>query len=403
MIKLLLAASALSITLVGYGQSGKDFWGDLPAGKYQPAFKRYYTSNPTRTFVDSCRSATQISARPEIINVWYPTTEKTGQRLTIKDLLTYNSGNKVYQGFDSALTANHHKNAMLYTYGDRNNEKATAPVNEWTSKTKSEFQSYLSLITRSLIGKPIAKGRFPVIVYHQGLGGTPDDAFLLCEFFASHGFIVVNTAYQSNICSRLNTSWNFDITFNEIDFLVNFVDRQIPNADISRLIGIGHSYGASAMLAYSSVSSTPFIAFLIFDSTADYEKTYTHSGFAQLKQRIYPRIQNITRPLFLVARETATFRIIDSLKNCDRYYLKVPAMSHEDFTSQGAVAKYLQLKSYPDSAELKIPYLNHLVQLQASLEFVNAILEKRPVNINKEVTDKNKIVFEMTPKGISKY
>ncbi len=393
----------LSITLPGFSQTGKDHWGSLPSGKYQSAFKRHYTSNPTRTFVDSCSTVTQTLSRPVIANVWYPTTEKTGQRLSLRDLLTYKSGKQAYRSFDSALTASHYKTAMLYTYGYRNNEKYKAPVAEWTEKTKSGFRNYLNLITRSLIGRPIAKGKFPVIIYHQGLGGTPDDAFLLCEFFASHGFIVVNSAYQSNDCSYLNTGWDLDISFTEIDFLVNFISREISNANMSKLVGMGHSYGAQAMLAYASVSSTPFVAFLIFDTTADYEKTYSHEGFNKLKQRIYPRIKNMDKPLFLVARETATFRIIDSLTNCDRYYLKVPGMDHEDFTSQGAISKYVEIKNYPDSVELKTPYLNHLFQIQASLDFVRAILDKKPVKINTEVADKNKIGFEMTPKGKSKY
>jgi hypothetical protein len=400
MTKLIASIALLLCSAFSFSQTSNYF--DKPIkGKFNVGFKRFYSENYTRVYFDT--SKRQVIPRPTVINIWYPTFDNKGKNILIKDLLTFKSGNPQWHHFDSLMTESQYKIAMLYTYGDRNGENYDSSIIQWKKETKSKFTAYYNLKTNALLNASIANGKHPLVIYHPGLGGTTDDAFLFGEFLASHGYIVASGAYQSNDCTDISIGWNLDISFNEIDFLVKFANDKIPNADLTKIFGAGHSYGAQAMLAYASVSSTPFLGYLIFDNTTDYEETYILPGFKKLKDRLYPRITQIIKPLFVVARDVATFRLIDTLKYCDRYYLKFPNMDHEDFTSQGVIAKLLEYNLNKDFLKLKQPYLNYLYLMHASLDFMESIIHRKKFVVIPKVDNTNQIKFENSPGGTSKY
>jgi hypothetical protein len=390
-------------TTFSFSQKSADYFDNLKKGKYNIGFKRIYSNNLSRVYFDTCNKKNYSIPRPVVVNIWYPTFKNTGNKIFIKDLITFKSGRNELHFFDSVMTVSQFKLAMLYTYGDRNGESYDSSITQWKSQVKENFSLYFNFQTNALSNAPVVKGKYPVVIYHPGLGGTCDDSFLLCEFLASHGYIVVSGAYQSNECADISIGWNLDVSFNEIDFLVKFVNDKMPYADITKIFGAGHSYGAQAMLAYASVSATPFLGFMIFDNTADYEGTYMLAGFKKLKDRLYPRIKQMTKPLFIVARDVATFRIIDSLKYCDRYYLKVPNMDHNDFTSQGVIAKLMEYNLNKDFLKLKQPYLNYLYQIQTSLDFMESIINQRKFVVNPKIESGNQIKFESSLSGTSRY
>ena len=78
-------------------------------------------------------------------------------------------------------------------------------------------------------------------------------------------------------------------------------------------------------------------------------------------------------------------------------------MDHEDFTSQGAVSKLIEYNLNKDFIKLKLPYLNHLFQLQASLNFIESIINRKTFAITPKIESANQIIFESSPKGFSKY
>lgn len=403
MKRLTFSITILLYTTFCFGQTSHNYFEKKIKGKFNIGFKRFFSSNYSRIYFDTCQKNRNVIPRPVVLNIWYPTFKNKGNTILIKDLVTYKSYKSQLRNFDSLMTDSQYKLSMLYTYGDRNGENYDSSITQWKKETKSKFLSYYNLKTKAQLNAPITKGKYPLVIYHPGLGGTSDDSFFLCEFLASHGYIVVTGTYQSNNCTGISIGWDLDISFNEIDFLVEFINDKIPEADITKIFGAGHSYGAQAMLGYASISSTPFLGFLIFDNTSDYESTYMNVGFKKLKDRLYPRVKHMTKPLFVVARDMATFRLIDSLKYCDRYYLKIPNMNHEDFTSQGVIAKLLEYHSDKDFLKLKQPYLNYVYQIQTSLDFMEAIINRKKVVVNPKPENGNQIEFESSPKGTYKY
>ena len=45
---------------------------------------------------------------------------------------------------------------------------------------------------------PPVERRFPLVIYHSGGGSSFEDNAVLCEFLASHGFVVLGSAFQES-------------------------------------------------------------------------------------------------------------------------------------------------------------------------------------------------------------
>lgn len=58
------------------------------------------------------------------------------------------------------------------------------------------FRTYRTMRTASFRDAPPLEGDFPVVIYHQGLGGTMEENQLVLELLASHGYIAVGSGFQ---------------------------------------------------------------------------------------------------------------------------------------------------------------------------------------------------------------
>src|ERR1035437_11073477 len=91
-----------------------------------------------------------------------------------------------------------------------------------------------------------AAGKFPVVIYHPGLGGTFDDNSVACEYLASHGYVVLSSAYQAADSSALNIDGDLATSLEDLNFLLRYA-ATLPFADVSKVAAMGHSYGAQVM------------------------------------------------------------------------------------------------------------------------------------------------------------
>jgi hypothetical protein len=62
-----------------------------------------------------------------------------------------------------------------------------------------EVTKWSLLATKAIAVKDAAPAeeRFPVVIHHPGLSGVADDSSVLCEILASHGYVVLCSAYPN--------------------------------------------------------------------------------------------------------------------------------------------------------------------------------------------------------------
>ena len=84
------------------------------------------------------------------------------------------------------------------------------------------------------------------MIYHAGHGSSFEDNSVLCEFLASHGYVVFGSAFQEPSGASFNVDGK-QTSARDMEFLIAYA-KQLPNADWHHVGVIGHSGGAHAAL-----------------------------------------------------------------------------------------------------------------------------------------------------------
>jgi hypothetical protein len=127
------------------------------------------------------------------------------------------------------------------------------------------FERLLATKTFAVKNAPPAEGRFPVVIHHPGLGGVPDDSSVLCELLASHGYVVLCSAYPNWFAEGVGIGSDLHTSFRDMEFLSGFA-HELPFADADRLGAMGHSWGAIAVLHWAALPDSSLRAFMTLDS-----------------------------------------------------------------------------------------------------------------------------------------
>ena len=166
-----------------------------------------------------------------------------------------------------------------------------------------------------------------------GAGSSFEDNAVFCEFLASHGFIVLGSAFQDQSGKSFNTD-NREGSAKDIAFLIAYA-RQQPHIDWNHIGLVGHSAGAQASLAYRSHPGSPVDALVSLDTTQDYHGV--SDPFWHFTPEVVKNAKNIDCPLLMVAGPNAFFELADSLQCAERYYLTLSGMDHNDYIAQGGI------------------------------------------------------------------
>jgi pimeloyl-ACP methyl ester carboxylesterase len=179
-----------------------------------------------------------------------------------------------------------------------------------------------------------AKGRFPLVIYHAGAGSTFDDNSVLCEFLASHGYVVIGSAFQEPSGESFNVDGKH-ASARDMQFLIGYA-RQLPNVDWHHVGVIGHSAGAHATLMYRAQADCLADAVVSLDTTQDYYST-AELRWGELCATVGKNRKNMTGALLMVANPHAYFQLADSLSLARRYYLTIKDLDHNNFVSQSSM------------------------------------------------------------------
>ena len=175
------------------------------------------------------------------------------------------------------------------------------------------------------------------MIYHPGLGGTFDDNAVACEYLASHGYVVVSSAYEAADSSSLNIDGDLATSLDDLEFLLRYA-ATLPLPTASRVAAMGHSYGAQAMLAWRARPNSALDAVVFLDSTVEYRPLDDSPAFKAALERN----RNSAAPVLMFAdsRRQPRFEVFDPyLAFAARYEVTVDGMEHNAFVSQGAIRK----------------------------------------------------------------
>jgi len=197
-----------------------DLWGSLKAGPYAPGFRLIKTEDPSRSY--PAGGGGRIGPRPMWLYLWYPAQRSSRQPL---DLATY---------------------VRLAT------EEGGLPVPLKKGLTEDRLKGLLTRQTAAIGEAEPAAGKFPLLVLGQGLYyESPFSHFVLCEFLASHGYVVATCPLVGTLYRLVNINpEDLETEIRDMEFVLakarelSFVDRQKTGV-------IGYDLGGIAGLVLS--------------------------------------------------------------------------------------------------------------------------------------------------------
>ena len=251
--------SFLSITAIAQ----ESFYTDIKLGKYSVGFydslifceKEQYSQYEYE------------GSTPLFLQIWHPIAQTTHEkRLKINDFRKRNISNDLASVYNPLC----HKmdSAFVYYYikrfgADFENERTYSDFDVLDTLQNYETMSYYSSI-------PI-NSNYPVIIYHHGYAGNSDENFVLAEYFASKGYIVISSNYH--LPYENETYRHSEGSENEA---INLTKRVIEFArsltTIDEVCFIGHSWGAQ--VGFSLLHERGWAnAFVSMETTLEHHST----------------------------------------------------------------------------------------------------------------------------------
>jgi len=224
-------------------------------------------------------------------------------------------------------------------------ERNPGTLDEWH---QAELDALLDTRTASHRDAPPAQGRFPLVIYHSGYGSSYEDNAVLCEYLASHGYVVVGSAFLAEDGKSFNIDGKAG-SGRDTAFLID-AHSDAPDVDWTRIGDAGRSGGTHATLLYQPQPMAAVDAVISLDTTQDYVSALDpHWGHPR---PMLEAIDTQTAPILAVAKPHAFFQVCDALENAERYYLTFRDLDHNDYTLQGVMtAEVLSRRAAKEGAD----------------------------------------------------
>jgi len=330
-----VALLAIALPCVGRAQS-PPLWGKLSAGLHPVGYKSLWQLDYSRrynmTFDDKTTYAPGKAPRPILINIWYPAKANgSDAKMRHREYFEILSSDPQLTKFSSKL--------VEFNLSVLGKELFNKPFKELNEPERPLLNQFLDTPTQAIRNAPPADGTFPLVIYHSGHGSSFEDNSVLCEFLASHGYVVLGSAYQKPDGSSFGVDGHLT-SARDIEFLIAYA-RQMPGVDWNHVGIIGHSGGAHAALVYRAQTNCAADAIVSLDTTQDYY-SLADNRWEDMTTTVLKNRKNMTGPLLMAANPHGFFQLADSLWHARRYYLTIKNLDHNDFISQGVIAKTLR-------------------------------------------------------------
>lgn len=337
-------------------------WGDLKPGKHAAGFRTIEKYDYSRTFRSRHDYFGEIipgeNARAIQICIWYPA-EKTADASKLV-LGEYAFPMPDDPDFFQVITATQQRELQRLVGLLGNNQGIMLDAS--------------NIEMGAVRDAAPADGKFPLIVYFPGLMSSISDNFVLCEYLASHGFVVMTTHMVGT--GGLNPG------INQIDFETVVRDKEFALANIRHLdfidtdkigtFGVGGGGLASIVLQmrnYNIAAVASLAGWNISASQADF-----------INQNPHFAVNRMSKPLLQIYYEDNQLfdiGLIDSIKYSDRFILKLADAPVGGFTS------YSSIQSYMDTLNVTktISRPAHNLACEYLLEFYNVYLNNEDIEL----------------------
>ena len=335
---------------------------DLENGKYKVGFLHYTTSDSTRTYSRVYDYTNKKGARPIPVSIWYPSRENLSNKepLTVLDYLEILKEEEEWEH----LPNEHILNWFYYP-------------------NTPENQKHLTEQTTAYINAEFGKEKYPLIVYAPSFQASSIENFALCEYLASHGFVVISSPSRGTETRWFtnNNAKEIETQARDVEFLMKEAGK-FPIVDFEKIAIMGFSFGGLSNIIVQNRNDN-VKAIVSLDGTERYQ-------YGLLRQSSFFDAQKIDVPYIHMAQKdipetvlkedkidselNTKFQLYDSISNAEVYRLKFQHLTHSYFSTLGVLFENRDKRQ--DKSDVEIMESYKWVALY-TLNFLDAILNKR--------------------------
>ncbi len=178
-----------------------------------------------------------------------------------------------------------------------------------------------------------AAGRFPLVVYAPGAGGWADENADLCEYLASHGYVVVAGPGLGTRAKRsAYTLEDAETGARDVEFVLGQA-LSMPQVDATRIAALGWSWGGMANVL-AAARDDRITAIVSLDGTREPAFTKSIEPRTLTAPWLYVSRTSDTIPQINRAEIDTTFSLLNAARFSDVYQLTMYPMRHVDFVSR---------------------------------------------------------------------
>lgn len=316
----------------------------LQTGDYQVGFQHYLAFDSTRTYKRLYDWSNNPLPRPIPVSIWYPS--------------------------DPGHSGASQMNVLNYMEILKEEEEWEFLPNEqilnWFYYPDSpENQKHLGEKTNAYRNRRPAGKEYPVIVYAPSYQASSIENFALCEYLASHGFVIISSPSRGTENRFLDggTAGDMETQAQDIEFLIKEVSGK-KYADPAKIATMGFSFGGlSNVLA--QMKNKNLKAIVSLDGSIKYQfPTLLKSPFADVNKVNVPFIhmaqKDIPRAVMLEDHIDTTlnnrFEFYDSLRFSNAYSLKFHHLTHPYFSTLGVLFQPRDQRQDKSDAEIMESY-----------------------------------------------
>lgn len=312
----------------GLGQNiTSSYWGpNLEQGPYDIGFRTLFTYDQARAAVpysdwDGKLTYNQATnrGRQMQINIWYPANR---------------AGNPIkYLHYINLLGRQINFSPDNTAFGEEIFINQTNALGGNGHFTKEQLENVAKLMTRAYLEAPTIKGKFPLLIFPNG--GSPAYQSIMCEYLASHGYVVAAVALKGQHSSTIDASTaGLEVAADDLKFTLNQL-LTLDNVDRDQIALMANAIESSMCTALAAKNSlVKAIISLEGGLLSSFEQRLLEATNFYTPSAIKIPILGIYAPHPAISPE-----FIKHLRYSERFFVHFPGMTEFHFLNYGLLER----------------------------------------------------------------
>ncbi len=298
---------------------------NLEHGTYAVGFHHYMAIDSTRTYSQYYEFTNEKVARPMHISLWYPV-ERPDKLINPLRIMDY------FEILKEEEEWAHLPNDQI--------------LNWFYYANSPENQKHLLELTSAYAHSNFGQGQYPKVIYAPSYQASSIENFALCEYLASHGFVVIAGPSRGteNRWFSQNNAKEMETQARDAEFLMAEAGKYAFN-DHDKIALMGFSFGGLANIivqnrndnvkAVISLDGTERYQYDLLNESPFFNPQKIDVPYMHFAQKAIP--ETVLREDMLDASINTRFQLFDSIENSNAYRLRLHNLTHYQFSTLGVL------------------------------------------------------------------